>query len=135
MRRSTERREQLRAPSRSRNARGVLALIAASVLLLCVGAPLAAVLAGPQDARPQASGEGGLVRGTVLGAGDRPIPFVRMQVSGNGVSETVLTREDGTFEAALPRVVVQPGERLEALVEPQAAVDGVVLELPAEEVV
>ncbi len=85
--------------------RGVLAWIALAVVLAVASAPaVAALVAGPQDTRAQAPGEGGIVRGTVLGAGDRPLSFARLQISGNGVSETILTREDGTFEAALPRV-------------------------------
>ena len=68
--------------------------------LLCVLCGVA--LAAAQEATPVE--EGGTVKGTVLGPGDRPVSGVRVVVKGNGVTLTSLTAEDGTFTVPVPKV-------------------------------
>jgi ligand-binding sensor domain-containing protein len=80
-----------------------LSLRLAQAAVACV--LLGCCLAAAQDTRPKPAEEGGTIKGTVLGAGDRPLPSVSVQVSGNGVKVPgVLTFDDGTFEAKVPKV-------------------------------
>lgn len=75
----------------------------AAVLGLCLAvlAPLAQARVAIQD--PPPIEEGGTIRGTVV-SGDRPLSGVRVQVAGNGLSETVLSSDDGLFEVKVPKV-------------------------------
>src|ERR1044071_4611859 len=74
-----------------------LAQAAAMCVLVCC------CLAAAQETKTKPSEEGGEIRGTVLGAGDKPLGSVSVLISGNGVKVGVLTFDDGTFEARVPK--------------------------------
>lgn len=76
---------------------GAVALLAVALLAAIPGR-------GAQEPKPKPQEEGGTIRGTVLGAGDRPLGFVRVAVEGNGASVATLTNPDGLFEVKVPKV-------------------------------
>ncbi len=98
MKREPSQRTQ-RSAGAKRVALSPLRSLKASVVCILIGGCLAAAA---QETKPPE--EGGTIRGTVLGAGERPLGGASVQVSGNGVKVPgVLTDDDGIFEVKVSK--------------------------------
>lgn len=75
----------------------------AVLLCVCLAAAAPVVVGLSISQQPQIQPEGGTIKGSIVGTGDRPVAGVRVLISGSGYSESLLTSGTGQFEAHVPK--------------------------------